>query len=358
MVDRIRVTKNINPELNKKQDKIPSAFDRTYKAEEIVSDTGGFVWNDNFQDQIRSYCLDFGLPLENNEMSRSFYLKNRLSETENKNLLTIVNLLSKSSAVKKFPFQFGLFAVGSSTYSEKYYADLKNMFVKRGLSEDDHIMEVSWINGEQFSNFNDYESYRENILRENKSRAFDEQLDLVSKDKFERIKKIEQKEYRSKKLIKDILNNKGEDLDLIIVPDPEVYDHFEVGNYELEKFSKFGFNFKQFSLDAGLDVIEESSYLGDHEYKDYRAIGGNFERIKEIKDRYKTLRISFDEGRSFHFYFKPFSGVAWKRQEIINNGYFVQLIRRSNTVDLESAIKNGFKTGTYENPFVLKYLKK
>ena len=353
--DPVELAKKIQQSKLQSEHKNKEKFEN--KATEIVSDDGGFIWTEDFFDQHRAYCLDYGLPLKTNEMSRGFYLKERLSETENKNLLTITEILFNSAIKNKLAFKFGLFAVGSSTYSESYYDDLKNFFKEQGLSNDDFITEVSWIYGDQFSDYENYETYKNYVLKENKSRAFDEQLTLASKEKFEKNRKTEQKEYQLKKRVGDILNNKGEDLDFVIVPDPEVYADTSVGKYTLENLSEFGFNVKRFSLENKLNIVEETSYLGDHDYRDFRTVGGKFERVKEIKDRYKTLRINFDEGRSFHFYFKPFLGVAWVRQEYINKGYFVQLIRRNNSNDLKAAINNGLETGIYENPFVLKYLK-
>ncbi len=314
------------------------------------------IYNSQMQDDFRAYCLDYNLPLETNEMSRSLFLKERLNDTERKNLLKIVEIINKSSNQDKLYFGFGLFAIGSATYSDKYYSDLEKMFRERGLSDDDFIYETAEIYGVQFTQFENYDAFKRMVLEENKSRPFDDKLKLFAEEEFYKVRSQEQTEYVVKKRVGDILKNKGEDVDLTILPDGLFENGFY--KYTAEKYTKFKrYFFENLSADNNLKVIEETSYLGSHDYADFRQVGGNFERVKEILDVEKTIRVSFPEGRDFHFYFKNYFADSWRRNELIENNYFVQLIRRSNSEDLVSTINNGFKTDTYDNPFVLAYIK-
>lgn len=306
----------------------------------------------NFKGDLRTHLYDFGYNIQTEEMKRDFYLKNRLSKIERKNMLNIFEMIEKSALKDKLCFGYAIFGVGSSTYSDEYYSKLEKSLLENGINRDDFLTEETWHHGDQFSDFKNYEEYFEKYTRENKGRPFDEQLLISSKENFYEFKKREQQAYKEKKKFGEVLDRKGEDLDFVICPDGWL--DFDVSNYGKKKMNEFRKNFGDFLVKETYSFIFETSYLAGH---NYRIFDGVLSRSKEIDRVRDTCRISFSEGRNFHFYFDDrFSANEKLMMERIENSSFVQLIRRNNFEDLRDTIVYGEQTGVYENPKILKFL--
>ncbi|MGV8141219.1 MAG: hypothetical protein ACP5NW_02130 [Candidatus Woesearchaeota archaeon] len=315
---------------------------------------------------LREHLYHFGYPISTNEMRRDFYLKNRLNEVERKNLLDVMHIM-KNAALQglrgKLCYDYSVFAIGSTTYSEEYYGNLEKGLLEAGLTRDDFVTENAiYYYGLQFNEFKTYEEYFDKYTKENLAAPFDEQVRIISRETFEKRKEKEQKSYEIKKRLGDILDNKGEDLDFLICHDGYIggHENFSSSDYINDKQEEFKSKFIQ-SLEAkGYKVSHEVSYLAGSEYRDFRGVGGTFERVKDIQDSNtnsrETYRIIPKDGRSLHFYFTNEHATAKVIREKIDNVDFVQLLRRSNFDDFKNAMLNGEKTGIYENPLILKVL--
>lgn len=310
----------------------------------------------NFGDDLRSYLIDFGYLISANEMKRDFYLKNRLDKIERDNMLKYFEIINKSAMHDKLCFGYAVFGVGSSVYSDNYYQELEEGLKKEGISLEDFVLEETWNYEGQYSDFETYEEYFKNFTEENKSRAFDEQLLITTKENFYKVREKEQRNYQTKKKLKEILERKGEDLDFVICPDE--YNMWEVSDYTQQKMQEFKKNLKNFSLKAGINYFEEKSYLAGHNYRIYDGVVSRSKEIKGIINR-DVARIKFPKGRSFHFYFdEKHPGDEKLRDERIRDYSFVQLLRRNNFEDLKDTLLYGEKTGIYENPRILNFLGK
>ena len=314
---------------------------------------------------LREYLFNFGHPISTQEMRREFYLKNRLSEAERKNLLDVMGIMENAALKNKLCYAYAVLAIGSSTYPDEFYQDLEKSLSSNNLTREDFVVEsADYYNGDQFSNYKTYEEYLEKSEKENANSPFDEQTRMVSKEIFEKCKDKEQKPYEIRKKIGDIIDNKGEDLDFLICNDNYLSESENIyasgSKYDAEKQLEFKSNLIRMLEEASYKVFQEYSYLGDHSYRDFRAIGGNFERTKEImdsnKNRRETYRVEAKTGRPFHFYITADEATGKVTRERIDNYSFAQLLRKSNFDDFRNAIMNGEKTGIYENPLILKVL--
>lgn len=306
----------------------------------------------DLKDDLMSYLVDYGYSVSMNEMKRDFYLKYRLSEIERENMLKIFGIMKKSAIYDKLSFGYAVFGVGSSVYSDKFYEELEEGLRKEGISLEDFVVEEAGTQWDQYSDFENYEEYLEKYTEENKSRAFDEQLSITTKENFYKVREQEQKDYKTKKKLKEILERKGEDLDFVIYPDG--YNMWEVLEYTQDKMKEFRRNFKRFSEESGIKYSEETSYLAGHDYGIFEGVVSRYKEIEDVKD---TCRVEFPNGRSFHFYFEDCYAADKKlRDEQIRNYPFVQLLRRNNFEDLKETILYGEETGVYENPKILKFL--
>lgn len=344
----VRFKRILNSKLNElSKDDLQTRLDYEEKQKGSFDD-----WR-NFGDDLRSYLIDFGYYVSINEMKRDFYLKSRLDEIERENMLKFFEIIHKSAMHDKLHFEYAIFGVGSSVYSDKFYNDLEEDLKKEGISLEDFVVEEAGTQWDQHSDFENYEEYFKKYAEENRSRPFDDKLPITTKENFFKIKEKEQQNYKTKKKLKEILERKGEDLDFVICPDGW-NDFGGVGNYTKNKFREFKGNLKKFSGEAEIKYFEETSYLSGH---DYRIFEGVVLRSKEIVATKDTCRIEFPKGRNFHFYFDDRSTGDFKlRDERIRNYPFVQLLRRNNFKDLKETILYGEKTGIYENPRILKFL--
>ncbi len=342
-VELARILSTSDSELSKKELRLKKIYEQNKSADFdsiFLSKTGASPL------QGKTILYDLGYNVSSNEMKRSFYLKERLNSLERSRLIDLTKILSKASYKNKLFVPFAVLGVGTSTYSDEYFNDLEKYFLEKGFTKDEQIFETAGCYGTQFIDFKTYEDYISYCKKENASRAFDEQLEIVSEEKYLRDKAIEQKEYTKKKSIRPILEMKGEDLDFVVCLDE---GHSSSTTYYKKKFEIFKHNFIDYCSQLKVDIKQEGSYLWG---ADYYFNNGRLERWKEIGSKYSgnAYRISFEEGRSFHFYFRANENAVLKvRDEILYNAPFVQLVRSSAVSELEQTILEGEKTGDYES---------
>lgn len=295
---------------------------------------------------LREHLYDFGYQIETSEMKRDFYLKNRINQIERKKILDVFEILRYSAIKDYLAFGFAVLGVGTSTYLDKYFSELEKYLLEHNLSKEDFILEEAKSYEKEAEDFENYEAYLDYWKKENSSRPFDEKITPFTKQVFLDCKKRDQKSYSKKKKIGEILNRKGEDLDFVVCHDY----NYSLGDCYKEEMKKFKNNFINLCKEKNYNLIDESSYLDG---ADYWFDGEKLVRWKEIGclDCGKTLRISFEKGRSFHFYFRDELANLKVREEKIRNYPFVQLIRKGNYDDLKNTILHGEKTGIFENPF-------
>jgi len=181
-----------------------------------------------------------------------------------------------------------------------------------------------------------------------------------------------------KKNLGEYFKRKGEDLDFSICLE-ELYGETcgnlptnrYVENKNSVRFSKrqidvFKENFLEYLKLNNFDFKEEISFLDSGNWdKDEKGNLIRMKNIKDVKSGVSTVRVNFTEGRSMHFYFQNEMADMKLKKERIDNSYFVQLMRGQfhfdslfdSVNDLEAAIRNGEKTGVFENPLVLKWKK-
>lgn len=298
---------------------------------------------------LRENLYDFGYKIETEEMSREFYLKNRIAKQERKNLVDILKIFREKMIKPKNPsaycFSFGVIAVGTSVYSEKYFSELEKSFFEKGFNQEDYLMEESGSYEKQEREFETYEDY---LKWCDLPEAFDEKLIPIPEEIFNQRKEKNQVPYLTKKKIGDIFDRKGEDLDFIICP--EVYCSSKTFNWINSAF---------------FEIIKEANYNIKSEFDCLYGVNyfihpeGKLIRYKSIESgtHESSFRISFDDSRSLHFYFDSHIMNLKIREERIENFPFCQILRRRNTDDLEAAIKNGEKNNIFENPEYLNFEK-
>jgi hypothetical protein len=339
----------------------------------IENDPKRIYWDND----LRQFLYNKGVEIPTNEMSREFYLKNRIKPVERRNLVDLLSGYSESMFGLHddvYPYGYALIGIGTSTYSEEYFDDLKATLAKDGFDEETEYTERSWATVDQgIKRAKTYAEYVEQCF--NGSEAFDYKKRPLGKKHFKYIRRAEQERYSVKKNLGDYFEMKGEDLDFSICLE-ELYGE-SCGNnpssryvenkeftYHLEKFIDiFKKNFISYLSKNDFSFKEEISYLDSGLWdKDEE---GNLVRTKNIKDsniNVSTVRVNFPEGRSLHFYFQNHMADMKVKKEKVDNDYFVQLMRGQfgsfNPIeDLGAAIENGEKTGVFENPLVLKWKK-
>ena len=143
-----------------------------------------------FKGNLRQHLYDFGYQIKTSEMKRDFYLNNRLTKIERKNMLDIFDILKWSAIRDKLAFPFAVLGVGTSSYSDKYFFRLKKYLKENGFDKEDTIFEKAVCYGEQFVDFKDYLTYLNFCTKHNVNAPFDEQIKPFPKNIF---LKIEQK---------------------------------------------------------------------------------------------------------------------------------------------------------------------
>lgn len=336
----------------------------------IESDSKRIYWDNS----LREFLYNKGIEIPTNEMSREFYLKNRISSVEKKNLVNLLSGYSESMfGLHDYvhPYGYALFGIGTSTYPDEYFDNLKKMFFEDGFDENAEYIEKAWaILDQNISRLNNYEEYVEKCF--NESVAMDEKIRPVPRERFEFIKEKEQERYSVKKNLGDYFENKGEDLDFSICVEElyggscgnqpsSRYVENENSRYHSEKFiDSFKKNFVSYLEKSNFDFKEEISFLDSGNWdKDEEGNLVRTKNIKDVKEAVSTIRVNFSEGRNMHFYFQNQMADMKVKKERIDNLSFVQLMRgqfESNPIDdLKAAIFNGEKTGIYENPLILKW---
>ncbi|MGV8161863.1 MAG: hypothetical protein ACP5N2_00845 [Candidatus Nanoarchaeia archaeon] len=324
---------------------------------------------------LRAFLYSKDVPIPTNEMSREYYLRTRLSKDERLNLVNIINGFSQFMSRNKRNITYAVFGIGTSTYSDEYFDKLKNKFINNEIDLDSKIIEKAESIAEQGIHFYDWQKYVEWCF--NESPAFDEKTRPVSEKKFYEHLGNEQERYSTVKSLSDILNNKGEDLDFAICLDE--YPHAthpildyndeknEVDDWNRRSIKMLKMHFIQFLNKEKYFFKEEIEMLSNAEY--HIALDGTIERQKNILPhtfRVSTLRVFPEIGREMHFYFYNEMADMKVKNERINNESFVQILRYlppsiapsyGPTSDLQAAIDNGEKTGEFENPALLAFLK-
>ncbi len=254
-----------------------------------------------------------------NEMDLEFYLTKRLSAIEFKNLKFVVNSSIKAASKKDLRFHFSMLGIGSSTYSEEYYENLRKYFLKYRLTEKDYIIEKTLYYDPFNLGSKNYELYLKSITEHNKKCAFDEKVEIISKEAFDKEVKNDEEEKTTTKSIKSILDNKGEDLDFIIL-------------YEIEedqnKFQEFKNNFESI-ITQKYSFKKETTHLAS---SNYYYIKSQVVRIKNIAESIrKTIRIDPPNGRTFHIYFNmhDINSELYMKKEFFHNGNFVRIITKN-----------------------------
>ncbi len=305
--------------------------------------------SDNYRKdpKIRELLYDFGYAIETCEMKREFYLKNRVSSVERKNLLEIFEILKYSAIKDKLAFRFAILGIGTSTYSEQYFSDLEKYLKRNGFHKDGIIFEKAEHYGDQFIDFKNYNCYLDFCNKHNSNSPFDEQINPVSKKIFIEVREKEQIPYFVPKKVKNILTKKGEDLDFIVCADSSSYLTIPLEDYHKDKMEEFKRNFEKNLISKEFKFKKESSHLAN---SCYHLENKKVVRRKDIEIAHKTYRIMPKKGRSLHFYVLFELADLKIIQERIHNRPFVQLIRKGNFEDFRDTILHGEKTGVFENP--------
>jgi hypothetical protein len=268
----------------------------------------------------RLHAYDFGLPLETNEIPREKFIS-RLSSDEKDSLKSVCRFMTKHW--KESPFEvkstFGMLAVGSSTYSDSYYANLESYFSEHGLTRNDTIKEVALITGGDpvlalVAEHETYASFSEAFEKLRGEDPFAGFFD-VSEASFLKTRSHFQKEYEVEKSIESILDNKGEDVDILLAPDEPIHSpHLhESSTYALQ------------SLSRHYDAPIEQSRLSNHGYM--------FDSYGKVT-RYKTISGAFANSisiptsdRRVHLYISCTPLDFHIRRCVVDNVSFSRLAR-------------------------------
>ena len=269
--------------------------------------------------KIRQGLLERHIFDESIQMSRQKFLK-KMNKDEN---LAMIDLLEDfwNSRGRKSYFSFAVLAVGSNLYNQE---EIKAYFEKEGLKKDDVLKEFT----------NDYGS--------------DEEV------------------FKKRKLkVKDILDNKHNDIDLLICPDFNYFTKLHLwdkvkkreswedccsSKITLEYYEKF----YRYLSDKNISVKKEkASQLGFSFYKNPET--KEIVRIKGISYSSLTLKIDYrKEIRPFHIYFDHNLAELKIKNDLLDRIPFSVLVRRSNIWDLKYAFYNGIHNGIFENPIFAK----
>jgi hypothetical protein len=318
----------------------------------------------NEEHLLRMGLYDLGYKIPTNEMTREFYFKNRTSKEEREKLFEILKVLhttvfdKHSPGINKHPgaylFNFGVIAVGTSTYPDEYFSGLEQYVSDNHISKEDYIVEKAEaaMHNWQLRECNTYEDY----LKWCKNPGIEEDKEIfpMSKEEFEDIKSKEEIPYTIKKKLKDILERKGEDLDFVIAGENEIWGR----DYSLTKLRDLRKVFMETITERGYSAKEEEDCLWGVSYL-RNPKTGEIIRYKTIQSQEHegSCRISFEGLRSLHFYFGRSSLNSQIREERIENSPFCQIVRNCSVRDLEAAINNGEETGVFENPAYLGYVR-
>ena len=269
--------------------------------------------------EIRQGLLERHIFDESIQMPRQKFLE-KMNKDEN---LAMIDLLEDfwNSRGKKSYFSFAVLAVGSNLYNQE---EIKAYFEKEGLKKDDVLKEFT----------NDYGS--------------DEEV------------------FKKRKLkVKDILDNKHNDIDLLICPDFNYFTKLHLwdkvkkreswedccsSKITLEYYEKF----YRYLSDKNISVKKEkASQLGFSFYKNPET--KEIVRIKGISYSSLTLKIDYrKEIRPFHIYFDHNLAELKIKNDLLDRIPFSVLVRRSNIWDLKYAFYNGIHNGIFENTIFAK----
>ena len=152
--------------------------------------------------------------------------------------------------------------------------------------------------------------------------------------------------------VEDILNNKHNDIDLLICPDFP-YERSSIQQKEMG-ILKYYEKFYYYLLDKKIHVLkEEFSQNGFGFYKNPET--GEIIRMKGINYGNLTLKINYKKNiRPFHIYFNHSLADFKVKKDLLERIPFSVLVRRSNVMDLKYAAWNGEKNGIYENPLFVR----
>jgi len=315
------------------------------------------VWEDNpkrneIDYDLRRFLYDRNIDIPTNEMSREFYLKERVNSNERKNLVDVLNGFGKKmSSLNKSVWPFCILGVGTSTYSDEWYLETENRLKERGFDSKSKIFEKA----SEYGRATSYENY-----------LHTEDVDslVLTREAYEKLNRETLDDYVKEKTLGEVFSNKGEDLDYVICLDSVFSDY-------LTSISSEGINylrdsFKLYLKDSGYEFNIEKTRLDGSCFWESE---GELFRLKDIKPNTRlveTYRVIPETGREMHFYLYNQMADFKIREERINNRSFVQLGRSSSYFgsrefglvnDLEAAIKNGEETGVFENPLILKWKK-
>ena len=268
---------------------------------------------------IRQGLLERHIFDESIQMPRQKFLE-KMNQDEN---LAMINLLDDfwRSRGRKSYFSFAVLAVGSNLYNQE---EIKAYFKKEGLKEDEVLKEFT----------NDYGS--------------DEEI------------------FKKRKLkVKDILDNKHNDIDLLICPDFNYFVKLHIWDKVKERISwedccsskvilEYYEKFYRYLSDKKISVKKEkASQLGFSFYKNPKS--KEIVRIKGISYSSLTLKIDYQKGiRPFHIYFDHNLAELKIKEDLLERISFSVLFRRSDVWDLRYAFYNGIHNGIYENPLFVK----
>jgi len=115
-------------------------------------------------EDLRQFLYNKGVDIPTNEMSREFYLKNRMQKEERSNLVKLLRGYSEH-LIREYEVSsrgYALFGIGTSTFSDSYFDFWKNRFNEDGFDENTEFIEKSWAIVEQnISRPKTYEEYVE-----------------------------------------------------------------------------------------------------------------------------------------------------------------------------------------------------
>jgi len=269
--------------------------------------------------KIRQGLLERHIFDESIQMPRQKFLK-KMNKDEN---LAMINLLEDfwNSRGRKSGFSFAVLAVGSNLYNQE---EIKEYFKKEGLKKNDFLKEFTNDQG------SDEEIFKERKLK-----------------------------------VKDILDNKHNDIDLLICPDFNHFTKLHIWDKVKEKESwedccsskitlEYYEKFYRYLSDKNISVKKEkASQLGFSFYKNPE--NKEIIRMKGISYSSLTLKIDYKKCiRPFHIYFDHNLAELKIKQDLLKRIPFSVLLRRSDISDLKYAFYNGINKGIYENPLFVK----
>ena len=267
--------------------------------------------------KIRQGLLERHIFDESVQIPRQKFLE-KMNQNES---LAMIDLLEDFwlSRGKKSYFSFAVLAVDSNLYNQE---EIRDYFKKEGLKEEDILKEFT----------NEYDSDEEN--------------------------------FKERKLkVKDILDNKHNDIDLLICPDFNYFHKVPIYEKGKEKYKdvssseviiKYYNKFYEYLSDKKISVKKEkASQMGFSFYKnpDTKEII----RMKGVNYGLVTLKIDYRKDiRPFHIYFDHNLAELKIKEDLLERIPFSVLVRRCNTTDLKCAFYNGIHNGVYENPIFVK----